>query len=366
MKGRVFFAGVAVGVGLTLVGARFAFQSAAVAESAPARGAASACSCPGDFDGNGVINTADLVEFLGAFGTTCPPDTDGDGFADVVDNCPLVFNPCQEDFDGDGVGDACDNCPTIPNPNQADSNGDGVGDACCVNASHCPSNPNMVATCVADQCQYGCVAGFADCNMNLADGCETQLGTIANCASCGNACNFPNAFSSCVGGACQITGCFSGWSNCDSNTANGCEVQHGVAQNSCGSAEFLGTFCGDTNCGPLCSSSNIVPAALRTGNRARWFRVRLSDCSTSCNSSLSHTIRLVSPTGINYDLYVHLPCGTVVGSATNPSGTLDQVILTRPDNNSVDDSADYWIEVRYQSGQSCSTWQLTVDARDCS
>lgn len=47
-----------------------------------------------------------------------PPDTDGDGIIDSLDNCPTVPNPDQADGDGDGVGDACDNCPAAPNPGQ--------------------------------------------------------------------------------------------------------------------------------------------------------------------------------------------------------------------------------------------------------
>jgi M6 family metalloprotease-like protein len=57
-------------------------------------------------------------------------DSDGDGLADAVDNCPLVTNATQADWDADSVGDACDNCPTLPNPDQADADQDGQGDPC--------------------------------------------------------------------------------------------------------------------------------------------------------------------------------------------------------------------------------------------
>ena len=59
-----------------------------------------------------------------------PPDTDGDGFADDEDNCPLSFNPGQEDIDEDGIGDECDNCPDEANVDQIDSDQDGEGDVC--------------------------------------------------------------------------------------------------------------------------------------------------------------------------------------------------------------------------------------------
>jgi hypothetical protein len=41
-------------------------------------------------------------------GPAGPTDTDADGHADAVDNCPLVANPDQADGDQDGAGDLCD------------------------------------------------------------------------------------------------------------------------------------------------------------------------------------------------------------------------------------------------------------------
>jgi len=86
-----------------------------------------------------------------------PFDSDGDGVADSVDNCPNNSNPDQADNDNDGLGNVCDstpdgdgggsggggvdsdgdgvpsisdNCPNSYNPTQVDTDADGVGDVC--------------------------------------------------------------------------------------------------------------------------------------------------------------------------------------------------------------------------------------------
>ena len=90
-------------------------------------GVGDACETGGDADGDGVADAAD----------DCPRvpnpdqrDTDGDGIGDACDDCPLTPNPDQADADGDGLGDACDDCPGVPDHEQSDGDGDGVGDAC--------------------------------------------------------------------------------------------------------------------------------------------------------------------------------------------------------------------------------------------
>ncbi len=59
-----------------------------------------------------------------------PPDSDGDGITDGLDNCPFFFNPDQVDSDGDGSGDPCD----------FDSDNDGFDDAVELDAGSDPAD----------------------------------------------------------------------------------------------------------------------------------------------------------------------------------------------------------------------------------
>ncbi|OPX19169.1 MAG: hypothetical protein BZ151_10680 [Desulfobacca sp. 4484_104] len=64
----------------------------------------------GDEDEDGVYNQNEVptVYNPGGRSNLFNPDSDGDGIADNLDNCPKAFNPGQEDWDGDEIGDACD------------------------------------------------------------------------------------------------------------------------------------------------------------------------------------------------------------------------------------------------------------------
>ncbi len=75
------------------------------------------------------------------------PDTDGDGVANNMDNCPMTANADQADANSNMIGDVCeamgapdadsdgrpdaaDNCPRVWNVNQADDDRDGIGNVC--------------------------------------------------------------------------------------------------------------------------------------------------------------------------------------------------------------------------------------------
>jgi len=102
---------------------------------------------PPDSDGDGIFDPVDNCpnnnnpgqedadsDGIGDLCDTCPNDVfndiDNDGQCGDVDNCPNTPNAGQENNDTDGLGDACDNCPNVYNPDQIDTDGDGLGDAC--------------------------------------------------------------------------------------------------------------------------------------------------------------------------------------------------------------------------------------------
>jgi hypothetical protein len=102
-------------------------------------------NCPGDFDGDGDVDTSDLLILLAAWGTAGPQgDVDGDGDVDTADLLALLAawgecpgRPCPWDFNDDGVVDGIDqdilmehwgDCPSPPAECPWDLNGNGVVD----------------------------------------------------------------------------------------------------------------------------------------------------------------------------------------------------------------------------------------------
>jgi len=151
-------------------------------------------------------------------------------------------------------------------------------------------------------------------------------------------------------------------SDCNMNSADGCELVHGAALNTCPLADNMGAFCGDRSGGFLCADSrSLRVVATRTGNRSRWYRGRLNECSV-CPSSLNGRLTLRVPAGVDYDLFVYSACGRLIGSSQQLAGITDQYTL-EGGGDLGSDSFDFWVEVRWFSGASCLPYTLTFEAR---
>lgn len=202
----------------------------------------------------------------------------------------------------------------------------------------------------------GCASGQTRC----AGACVDLQRDPRHCGRCGAACGETGA---CVAGRCTMVTCMVNASNCNSNTADDCEVIHAAPLNACPAAVYLGAYCGDVSGGFLCASSRPLRlVATRTGTRSAWYRGRINECSTICPARLDARLSLQSPPGVDYDLFVYSACGRQIGSSIRGAGETDNYTLTG--GGSVgSDSADFYVEVRWLSGASCTPWRLTLQAR---
>lgn len=80
--------------------------------------------------------------------------------------------------------------------------------ACGHCSNECPAGgPNQVRACHKGVCALECAPGFADCNQDPSDGCETDLSVNPNhCGACGNECELALG-QPCVEGKCLMTPC---------------------------------------------------------------------------------------------------------------------------------------------------------------
>ncbi len=132
----------------------------------------------------------------------------------------------------------------------------------CTSASACPTHVASTATCVNGLCNYACLPGFLDCDNNADNGCESDGTTSAShCGSCENACPAgANASPQCANSTCGLT-CDPGWTDCVPGT-DGCETATDTDAAHCGDCTTVcpaagahaKSVCGSGSCGLLCES----------------------------------------------------------------------------------------------------------------
>jgi hypothetical protein len=195
-------------------------------------------------------------------------DSNNCSFCGNVCKLPHATATCQPEPSGNPLArcviQACDagwaDCDGNPangcesNPTTDPNNCGGCGTKC--------DATNGTPGCSGGKCGIVCFGGFGDCNGNPADGCEVGLKyDAANCSACGNVCPSAGGVPACTNGVCGIGTCPSGFGECDNNAANGCETNITSDPANCGGcgkpcpAVANGTpSCSAGTCGTTCNS----------------------------------------------------------------------------------------------------------------
>ncbi len=161
---------------------------------------------------------------------------------------------------------------------------------CGVCGVSCPVPGNGLAVCSASTCGAVCQENFADCDFDLnasgSNGCEANLmSSPDHCGGCGVQClSDVTQVAACNDGVCGRT-CQPGYTDCDGDPSNGCEVQTasdaancggcGVA---CGAAEY----CNAGLCAPVVGDVCAAPADIYDGaNTIPWVATALDYITTT-------------------------------------------------------------------------------------
>jgi hypothetical protein len=103
------------------------------------------------------------------------------------------------------------------------------------------------------------------------------------------------------------------------------------------------------------------------GTTSKWFMIYVHEASTK-SEQVSYTASLVSPPGVNFDLFVYPGDGNGPKCLSDPlkaMGSPQSVTQTWPDQGGHDDSMWISLEIRYISGSSdtCppAPWTLKVE-----
>jgi hypothetical protein len=217
-----------------------------------------------------------------------------DGCVDGVHGCPspeaccvgVCSNVTADPTNCGGCGQVCSGnnidvpacaagvCSGNCNTGFGDCDSDKLTNGCEVSTAtdvtHCGtcttvcSVANGTPACLVGQCAIGtCNNGFADCTGGYGDGCETDTATSpAHCGACNAACNLANATSGCAASTCTLVSCDSGFDNCNTTIADGCEVNLNTTVEHCGQCD---RGCSDTNTAALSCAAGLCNSTCSAG-----------------------------------------------------------------------------------------------------
>ncbi len=204
--------------------------------------------CDGDAANGCEVDTRTTLGHCGACGRACAPPNA---------TAACVAGACAVASCNAGVGD-CDAKAT----NGCETDTRATVAHCGACGAACPSRDNALSACSAGRCVIACLAGFADCDGDAANGCEVDTRTsLSHCGVCGRACAPTNATGSCAMGACSIVTCSAGFGDCDGSATTGCETDTRATPAHCGGCgaacparAHASSTCAAATCGILCSA----------------------------------------------------------------------------------------------------------------
>ncbi len=163
---------------------------------------------------------------------------------------------------------------------------------------------NATAGCTAFACVIAsCNAGYSNCDSNASNGCELQTGgsDVNNCGGCGTVCNLTHATAACTLGTCTVGTCNAGFGDCNAAAADGCELNTaGSDVNNCG------------GCGTVCSAPHATAACAVGACVVGTCNAGFGDC----NATASDGCELAT----DADDHNCGACGNVCGSTTYCTG----------------------------------------------
>jgi len=193
-------------------------------------------------------------------------------------------------------------------------------------------------TCVRDHAAISCAAGscrllscqgaYRDCDGRADNGCEADLSSNAHCGRCGASCSFAHGVGHCAQGRCALLGCHPGYADCDGNAANGCES----ALDSPGS-------CGA--CGRVCAADRPQASAVcRAGQCVLQCRAGYGDCNARAEDGCEQPLTAAGACGPCTSLSCVGPRVTSVDCASGPCEITSCALGFEDCNGSVQDGCE--------------------------
>ncbi|HEY3452533.1 MAG TPA: hypothetical protein VGK67_39680, partial [Myxococcales bacterium] len=286
---------------------------------------------------------------------------------------------------------------------------------------HCGKCARKCAPANADAfaCEEGlcvvktCTSGYTDCDTNPWNGCEIHTSADpTHCGTCSTQCTVNHGLAACNNGQCAIGSCTSPWLNCDGAYATGCNINKETDTDNCGAcnspckpATNQTAVCGTSGCtrncvtdfldcdnnsgtgcevsinnlplpppanncgsfielGDIAGDANSVPLVKQGVGEIVYHVGFLETRFGSSNEVTSGQIKLESPTGVSYSMFLSLggTCGGSTQMVDASGGVATKNLCTSDGDYGIifPDYVDAWIEIVRRDGQGCGQWKLTI------